>query len=260
MSFKKAKTSNDKNLLVITLVFMGLMSIHPNKFRPYIYMATPFFAVCLAVVLHAAFSGSRSSARLLAWGRRIFWSGCLIVFFAGNILFSFKQIASPRVQPYLPFIKNIEAYIPRGTVVAGPRYFWPAMRKDHIFISSDQIVYEVDEIAKERGIKFDTLPEAEQDRILSDVLKIHNVGAVLLTCHNWNELASFRVTSTQIGETVRRYLFNTAEKKSDFLRTLYYPEARESDNYRDELYFPPDGFYNVGAEFQNSLKVYVLRP
>jgi len=70
---------------------------------------------------------------------------------------------------------------------------------------------------------------------------------VLLTCHDWTELAMFRPTiNNSFNRELREWLPQNAVLIKDYLRETYGVDG----------YYAPEGFPNVNAEYQESLKIW----
>lgn len=154
--------------------------------------------------------------------------------------------------------------MPVGSVVAGPAYFWLGMRGNHGFISASQIVYEVDAVMRSsKGrVKFESLPDAEQEEVIKKILASHKIEYVIMTCHPWEDITEVPALAAGVTAALRRYLFYNARKEKDLLRSNYYGGMPLPAHFEDEVYEPPagsGGFSNVSEEYQKSLKVYRLR-
>lgn len=154
----------------------------------------------------------------------------------------------------------IERCIPKGSTVAGPVYFWPAMYRDYRYISAHEMMYMIDKIMRKRGcntiLRF--IPEETQREIFETALDHYKIQYFLLTTHSWEDIVEACGMSDGTGDILRRYVFDNAEKKLDLLRSEYYPGLPEAKTLKDEVWYPPSGFDNVGAEYQKSLRIYKL--
>lgn len=262
LGFKKPKSGIEKELFLLTAVYAVLLSLHPNKFGPYIYIISPFMSICLALLVDNLSWQDLLKKRWSHRGALAFFIAAL--FLASNLAFIYKELNTMKVAGYLPFIARVKEHIPEGACVAGPTYFWIGMHKDYRFVSANEIEYEADKMLREGrgGAKFSRLPTAEQDDMIKAILARHNVSYCLITCHNWDQITEGPGLADGFGGALRRYLFYNAEKRADFLKENYYPGRPEAAGFQDEIYFPPHdsmGFYNVSSEYQNSLKIYRLR-
>lgn len=262
LAVKRNKSGRERELFLLTAVYALLLSLHPNKFGPYIYVVSPFMSICLALLIDGL-----SEKDLLI--RKLSYKGALafllvFVLSASNLAFVYKELTTKKVPAYSPFLNRVKEYIPKGACVAGPVYFWLGLNKDYSYVSANAIEYAVaSELAeKGGGVKFAQLSKEAQGSMIKEVFARYNIRYCLITCHNWDSITEGPGLAAGFGEALKSYLFYNAEKKADFLNENYYPGRAEARTREDELYFPPHdsiGFNNVSSEYQNSLKIYKLK-
>ncbi|MBF0275993.1 MAG: hypothetical protein HQK84_12250 [Nitrospinae bacterium] len=261
LGIKKAKSKFEKELFYIIVIYMLLLSIHPNKFIPYLYVIMPYFAICIALYGNKALFNTAQNDMQVRIKKN--FAGLLVtMFIVSGIAFSFKSVSSNKITNYDKFIKKVVQYIPENTTVVGPKYYWPGMYKKYHFISSEQFIYEVEKVMTDTHKKdtlFQSLSLEERKRIVKKAFK--NIGAeyVLYTWHSWSKISAFPRYVEGSDDVIRKYVFYHSDKLVDFLKIKYYPNRKEANKYEDEVYLSPRGFDNVGAEYQHSLKIYKLK-
>jgi len=261
VGFKKFKSEGLKDLFLITLLYVLFMSFHPNKFGPYIYLVVPYLVICLSVFLRD-FAEKGPVSRNTGIKRAIA-ALVMAAFLLSNLTLIYKELVSKKVSSYSRFIGEASGYIPKGSTVAAPAYFWIGMHKDYNFISANQVVYEIEEILRKEyaGAKLIDLPVNEQDALVKKVLGRHKIQYLLMTWHYWEGITEASTLAEGAGNALRRYLFYNAEKEKDYVRSNYYPDMPQAARFEDEVYEPPAGnsFNNVSEEYQKSLKIYRVK-
>jgi len=262
LAVKKDKARRAKELLLLTAVYAALLSLHPNKFGPYIYVISPFASICLALLIDDLSRKDLLEKKISRKGILAFL--LVTVFLTSNLALVYKELTTKKVPGYLSFIDRVKARIPKGSCVAGPVYFWIGMNKDYRYLSANEIEYKVDmELAEKGGrVKFALLSKEVQGAMIKKILSGYGIQYCLITCHNWDSVTEGPGLADGFGEALKRYLFYNAEKETDFLKENYYPGRAEAKTQKDELYFPPHdsiGFNNVSSEYQNSLKIYKIK-
>jgi uncharacterized membrane protein len=262
LCFKKNKTEGQRDLFLITILCVLIESFHPNKFGPYIYLAAPFLTMCLSVSYRELmkkdatpkkYNMKRAAAILL-----------LAAFLSSNFIFIYKELTSKKIRGYEGYIGEISSFIPKGSTVAAPVYFWLGMHKYYDFVSANEIVYEIDKIMKTewKGIVFESLPVKKQEGVIKMVLARHKIQYCLITCHYWEDITEVPGPAVGAGRALRRHLFYSADKEKDYLRLNFYKDAPRVIRFEDETYEPPagsGGFNNVSEEYQKSLKIYRVK-
>jgi hypothetical protein len=259
---KKFKTKSEFFLLFIISVFIISMSVHPNKFPAYLYEMVPYFGICLSLPTDRLIAGFSARGMKPDMFKTIFFAMILILYFSANAAFIYKDLSSGKRQPYAGFIEKVKSYIPPGSSVAGPIYFWPGLYKDYSYISVNQIMYEADKILRDEknGLRFEKLTFAGQEELIGTILSRHGIEYMLLTCHRLDELTEAPGLAKEMGEGIRSYLTNHTEKRADFLRANYYKDLPEAGRFEEEVYYPSGAtFDNPASEYQNSLKIYKIK-
>lgn len=261
LMIQKIKTKGERELLFIIGIYMFLLSLHPNKFPVYLYVMMPYFGICLSLMIDKLMIGLDGHIIRPRSFKIMFLMVVVILYFSSNAIFIYKDLSSSKRRPYASFIEKVKSYIPKGSIVTGSIYFWPGLYKDYKFISVNQIVYETDKILREEknGLTFVELSPAEQEKLIKAVLSRHEIEYILLTCHGLDGLTEAPGLARKMGQKIRPYLFNHAEKKADFLRENYYKGVPEAKRFEEEVFYPRGTtFDNIESEYQNSLKIYKL--
>ena len=266
IGLKRRRSKSESELFLITAVFFLVLGLHPNKYPAYIYVVSPYIAICLAIWIRDLYAGivKRRLISFIASAAVLLFILALIL---SNLVFIYKAVSNKRFEDYSLYMDKVRSYIPSDSVVAGPAYFWPGMQKDNSFISTNEIVYRLDSLLREEegSRPFFSLPESRQEALISRILMDYKIRYFLLTCHEPEEITEAPGLAGGEGypltKALRKYLFYNAEKEADFLRKNYYRGESEAADFDKERYNPPPGtgFYNVTAEYQNSLKVYKLK-
>lgn len=262
LGFKREKTGPRKDILVISALFIALMSIHPNKFGPYIYMVTPYLAICLAASYFDCMNTGVFSRKIDV--RRALALLIMAVFLSSNMILIYRDFATKKIPDYDGFIRQVSKDVPGGSTVAAPVYFWLGMHKDYAFISANQIIYEIDRIMREEknGSEFRSLSVGEQDAVVRKALAAHNVRYAFITVHLWDRITEVPDLARGAGSALRRYLFYNADKTADYLHDNFYEDEPYARRFEDEVYGLRPGrseFFNVSDEYRKSLKVYRVR-
>lgn len=237
--FRKIRMEGRKDLLLITALYIFLMSFHPNKFGPYIFLILPFLAMCLSVSYCDLAEGRALSKKMrarYAAGLLLLWA-----FMSSNLVLIYKELTSKNIGSYGGYIAEVSARIPKGSTVVAPVYFWAGMHRDYDFISANQIVYEIDGVMRDEngGAKFESLPAAEQENILKRIFTRHKIRYVFMTCHLWEDITEVPALAAGTGAALERYLSRNSSREKDSIKQA--------------------GFSNVSEEYQKSLAVYRLR-
>ncbi len=257
--FKRRKSRSEKDIVLITFAYMVFLSILPNKFNAYLYVISPYLTTCLVVSLFSLF---KNSGRVKSYLKKATAIILALLFLSSNLIFIYKTLTSPKIKSYDSFIKNVTDVVPKGSVIAGPVYFWPGLQRDYHFISANQIIYETDEVLRDRknGMRFEDLSRDEQDVVVREALARHDIRYVLLTCHRWEYLTEAFTLAVDFSRGLRHYLFYNGTKRLDVLKKIYYEARPEAGSFEEEAYTTPAGvgYNNVSEEYQNSLKIYEL--
>lgn len=253
--FKKGKSHTEKELFIISFVYTAFLSLHPNKFNAYIYIISPYLAMCLAIFF-----------RDLVFRQAIIKTAAIIMaalFFAANYAFIYKELNPKKYIPYFTFINNTAKNIPQGAVVAGPLYFWLGFDKSYKFISANEVIYIAEKMfSKDAGAKrFNGLPPEERLAVIRKIFEDCGIEYVLLTRHSWEGLTEAAMSAEGFTLSLRKYLYNEGSKETDLLRDNYYKNIPAAKTFEEELYDAPADmpYHNSNCEYQNTLKIYRLR-
>jgi hypothetical protein len=161
----------------------------------------------------------------------------LYIFLLINVVYLGRLLTTNKIGDYNKFIGEVESYIPKGSTVLGPRYFWVGLYKGRDFISTENLINYM-----ERGGD------------MADFIKERHVDYVLSTCHSFIDISDGPRFKRSGEGPFREYLKNHTKVK-DFLYENFYPTPPEHEEY----HAPPGyGYNNVAEEYQKSLKIYKI--